>query len=415
MSIAGSDIAPPKPAAPSDPARVRMAALRLRGCRIRRISYPTSVGIGPLLKHIRGCVPDENDSIGRIKSRIVACVDAAVRGCRVRLRARRRRGERRPRNLPVCPPSPSHRISSIQVIGRINEDNGAPQEHSSVQFHLGYVVEVYSEETFSPRAGIAVFDLADPTRPATRRPHRRRTRSVSPSSTPSPSPTPTAAITSPCSPSTVSRFGTGPTSNNMHQSVVSNLPGVVFGYGQGAWWLSWQAPYLYVSGASNGIFIVDVSDPANPVLADRQGQPNPIPNSQTGGFRVGPIFAVGNLLVASANDGRGYATLDISDPLHPVLLDAIVSDSEPSYSSMLNGNRLYAAGTDDDFHGYDISNPARDSLARLRADGRQGRLPADPGRLRPCRRIQSLRQDRHQRRGQLYGRCHGLVKPAQAR
>ncbi len=135
------------------------------------------------------------------------------------------------------------------------------------------------------------------------------------------------------------------------------MPGIAFGYGQGAWWLSWQAPYLYVSGASNGIFIVDVSDPANPVLANRQGQPNPIPNSQTGGFRVGPIFAVGNLLVASANDGRGYATLDIGDPLHPVLLDAIVNDSEPSYSSMLNGNRLYAAGTDDDFHGYDISNP----------------------------------------------------------
>ena len=95
----------------------------------------------------------------------------------------------------------------------------------------------------------------------------------------------------------------------------------------------------------------------NPRLVDRGGQPNPIPNSQTGGFRVGPIFAVGNILVISANDGRGYATLDISDPINPSLLDSMVSGSPKSYSSMVNGNRIYAAGTDDDLHGFDISNP----------------------------------------------------------
>ena len=135
------------------------------------------------------------------------------------------------------------------------------------------------------------------------------------------------------------------------------LPGIFPGYGHGAWWLFWQAPILYVSGAANGIYIVDVSDPEHPLLVDRGELPNPIPNSQTGGFRVGPIFAVGNILVISSNDGRGYATLDISDPINPALLDSLGAGSPASYSSMVNGNHIYAAGTDDDLHGLDISNP----------------------------------------------------------
>ena len=179
------------------------------------------------------------------------------------------------------------------------------------------------------------------------------------------------------------------------------LPGIFPGYGHGAWWLSWQSPLLYVSGAANGIYLIDLSDLENPRLVDRGGQPNPIPNSQTGGFRVGPIFAVGNLLVISANDGRGYATLDISDPVNPALLDTLVSESPKSYSSMVNGNRIYAAGTDDDLHGFDISNPRQiRRLDSVPIDGKGGYLTVQD-EFAHVGASRSLCEGRYQRRHRI--------------
>lgn len=246
----------------------------------------------------------------------------------------------------------------FKIIGRLNTENGAPREHSSVVNHQGYVVEVYSEENERPRAGIAVYDFSDPTNPTL------------------------VAHTDENTDKLAEQHAIGFTHwqgrdyaallavdgieiwdwtevQAMQQVGRLELPGVEFGYSRGAWWSAWQAPYLYVSGASNGVFIVDTSDPTQPRLIDRGGSPNPIPNSQTGGFRAGPIFAVGNLLILSSNDGRGYATLDIGDPANPRLLDSFMQGSPRTYSSMVNGDRLYALGTDDDLHILDISDPSR--------------------------------------------------------
>ncbi|MBK7974866.1 MAG: Ig-like domain-containing protein [Deltaproteobacteria bacterium] len=112
-----------------------------------------------------------------------------------------------------------------------------------------------------------------------------------------------------------------------------------------AWQLSWQGRYVYVAGSNLGVFIVDASDPARPVLADRgAGRPNPVPVGELGGFRVGPIFAVGNLLVLSSMDvAFGYATLDISDPLNPELLDYVNRGLTHYYATSFNGNRIIAS------------------------------------------------------------------------
>ena len=85
------------------------------------------------------------------------------------------------------------------------------------------------------------------------------------------------------------------------------------------WQLWWQAPYLYVASANDGVYIVDASDPANAVIANRgAGKPNPVPTGELGGFRVGPIFTMGNHMVLSSMDNTdGFASLDISDPLNP--------------------------------------------------------------------------------------------------
>lgn len=126
------------------------------------------------------------------------------------------------------------------------------------------------------------------------------------------------------------------------------LSGVNTGdYFDAAWQLSWQGRYLYVAGSNHGIYIVDTADPRNLRLADRgAGRPNPVPVGELGGFRVGPVFAFGNRLVASSMDNRdGFAQLDLSDPVNPVLVRTSGS-VETFYSSCFDGTHVFLAADD---------------------------------------------------------------------
>lgn len=125
-------------------------------------------------------------------------------------------------------------------------------------------------------------------------------------------------------------------------------------YDKGLWWTTWQGGYVYGGGSGNGLYIVDAKDPANPRFVKR------VPVSQTGGFRIGPTFAVGNLLVLSGTDLGGISTLDIGDPENPRLL--ATAPGHVSYASMLNGNRLVLAGSlENDGYAlvFDLSDPTR--------------------------------------------------------
>jgi len=119
-------------------------------------------------------------------------------------------------------------------------------------------------------------------------------------------------------------------------------------YNIAAWWVFWQAPYVYVGGATKGLFVIDATDPRNPVLVKTV---NNLP------FRIGPTFAVGNLLVMTTTDGSGLLTYDISDPIDPKPI-ASSPGSGGVYSGIVNGNRLITAGTDNRLRVYDISNPS---------------------------------------------------------
>ena len=137
------------------------------------------------------------------------------------------------------------------------------------------------------------------------------------------------------------------------------LPGISGqDYDTSVWWLFWQAPYVYVGGTNNGLFVVDATDPVHPVLV-KQMFP-----SQTGGFRVGSVFAVGNLLVINSNDANGVATFDISNPTNPILL--ATNNTTVPYSSMLNGDKLLQAATSGNYDSglvvFDISNPLQISF-----------------------------------------------------
>jgi YVTN family beta-propeller protein len=140
------------------------------------------------------------------------------------------------------------------------------------------------------------------------------------------------------------------------------LPGIQESdYALGAWWAFWQAPYVYVGGSGNGLLIVNAADPRNPVYVKT------IPTSTWGGFRVGPTFAVGNLLAMTSTDGAGLVTLDISDPVNPRLIGSS-STTAGQYSGILNGERIVTAGTDNKLHVFDISNPAVFTQTAVSAD-----------------------------------------------
>lgn len=89
------------------------------------------------------------------------------------------------------------------------------------------------------------------------------------------------------------------------------LPGVTYpdAYMRTVMSISWQAPYVYVGGSDNGIFVVDASDPRAPVLV-AQIEPEPR-------FRIGNVHAVGNLLVAMGSENARVALYDLSVPETP--------------------------------------------------------------------------------------------------
>lgn len=134
-----------------------------------------------------------------------------------------------------------------------------------------------------------------------------------------------------------------------------SLPGVNGGdYENVSWQTSWQGRYLYVAGGNQGIYIVDAGNPAEPELLKQ------VPTSQTGGFRVGPIFALGDQLVISNMDqGGAYAILDISVPDSPALLSQL-GQLARIYAIAIGGNdRIYAAGRDGNFLTHHFTDPTK--------------------------------------------------------
>lgn len=105
----------------------------------------------------------------------------------------------------------------------------------------------------------------------------------------------------------------------------------------GVWWASVQAPYIYVAGGDRGLYIVDITNPANPVQVRRD-------NAAIGLSRCNQVHAVGNLLIAGrVEEGTGISLLDISDPMNPVLRFSTASNLPIPYSSIFTDGKLFFA------------------------------------------------------------------------
>ncbi|MGE0788596.1 MAG: Ig-like domain-containing protein [Sandaracinaceae bacterium] len=135
----------------------------------------------------------------------------------------------------------------------------------------------------------------------------------------------------------------------------------------------WQAPYVYVGFAQNGVYIVDATDPRTPRLV-AQYRPEPV-------MQVGQVQAIGNLLVVTEAEGARVLLLDISDPVDPqpiaggdFLFEAEGRAREIYFTNVIGGH-LYAANKDGGggLIVYDIRDPEHPTFAGANiSDGNGG-------------------------------------------
>ncbi len=117
--------------------------------------------------------------------------------------------------------------------------------------------------------------------------------------------------------------------NTTEPAFVSQLQLPNINYGDvtgGIWGIAWHGNHLYAGATTYGLYVIDVTNPAAPVHVAT------LPRTALGGVPAGPLFPVGStLVVTSPKSFRGIATVDISNPLQPRLLDSVIPASGDSY------------------------------------------------------------------------------------
>ncbi|MGH7493435.1 MAG: Ig-like domain-containing protein [bacterium] len=270
----------------------------------------------------------------------------------------------------------------FQVIGTINAASGAPRAHGNVSMHKGYLVVIFSEDGEPAKGGFSFYDLSDPHHPGlVYRKEDAETRELREAHGYGYSSSYGADLVALQAAYGIQIWDWTDVTRPVRLSYL-RLPGIEdSNYSLGAWWVFWQAPYIYMGGSGNGIYIVDARNPRRPRLVDRGAdQPNPIPISQTGGFRLGPVFAVGNLLVASSMEDAGFVTFDISDPKNPVVIATQTQNMPPVYSILVNGDHILGVDIFNNFTVFDIHDPTLFRYVNgISLDGRGGYVTFQDG------------------------------------
>lgn len=113
--------------------------------------------------------------------------------------------------------------------------------------------------------------------------------------------------------------------------------------------LSGSLAFVADGSAALGITVLDVSEPADPVIRSRIELPN------TGVLSVA-VAPSGDVLYA-ANGAHGIVVVDVSDPDAPVVLDTILVNDTAS-ELVVSGDVLYVVGGQAGLDSYDISSPS---------------------------------------------------------
>lgn len=112
------------------------------------------------------------------------------------------------------------------------------------------------------------------------------------------------------------------------------IEGINYGdFTEAVWGVAWQGRHIFVGGTNTGVHVIDATEPENAELVGHL--------ANLAGVSAGPVFPVGNVLVVTTpKDNAGIATLDISNPENPVLLDSL-SPAEASYIGAFYGHHAY--------------------------------------------------------------------------
>ena len=117
------------------------------------------------------------------------------------------------------------------------------------------------------------------------------------------------------------------------------MPGSGPGNYTGIWWLHLQAPYVYLAGAEQGLYVVDARNIAAPVVVKQ------MTNAQLGITRLNQAQVIGNLMIVNYSDGgTGVSLLDISDPANPTVKYTSPTDPATPYATLFNGGKWATAG-----------------------------------------------------------------------
>lgn len=137
--------------------------------------------------------------------------------------------------------------------------------------------------------------------------------------------------------------------NTTNPTLVSELilPGIDYGdVTEAVWGLCWQGDHIYCGATNMGLYVVDVSDVTSPSHVAT------LTRAQLGGVSAGPVFAMGDtLIVTTPKLTAGIATVDISDPENPALLDSISPSGGKSYIGGFYGKNAHLITP---FRSYDV-------------------------------------------------------------
>ncbi len=114
------------------------------------------------------------------------------------------------------------------------------------------------------------------------------------------------------------------------------LPGIREDDYFGAWWIFWQAPYIYLAGVEQGLYIIDATDINNPELVKQ------VSTTELGGLNPAQVFIVGNMMVLASNVSAELATVDISDPLNPKVIQNY--RGHDAYSHTFAAGKIFGSG-----------------------------------------------------------------------
>jgi cytochrome c peroxidase len=134
------------------------------------------------------------------------------------------------------------------------------------------------------------------------------------------------------------------------------LPNINYGdVTGGIWGVAWHGKYLYAGATTHGLYVIDVSNPAAPAHVAT------LSRVALGNVPAGPLFPMGNtLVVTTPKTFAGVATVDISNPLQPRLLDSVIPTGGDSY---IGGFYAGYATLITPFRAYDVTtDPANITL-----------------------------------------------------